>query len=67
MDTPLGRNGAALAAFGDIEAAFFGVDPFAANRDGVKLGESTFNPFLLIIETRYQLLLRLFDYYLGNA
>jgi hypothetical protein len=25
---------------------FFGVDPFAANNVGVKLGESTFNPFL---------------------
>jgi hypothetical protein len=45
---PFGRNGAALAAFGDMVLGFFGVDPFAANNVGVKLGESTFNPFLLI-------------------
>lgn len=45
---PLGRKGAALAAFGEMDVAFFdGVDPFAANRVGVKLGESTFSPFLL--------------------
>ena len=43
---PFGRNGAALAALGDMVLGFFGVDPFAANNVGVKLGESTFNPFL---------------------
>lgn len=43
---PFGRNGAALAALGEMVLGFFGVDPFAANNVGVKLGESTFNPFL---------------------
>lgn len=43
---PFGRNGAALAALGDMVLGFFGVDPFAANNVGVKLGESTFSPFL---------------------
>ena len=51
---PFGRNGAALAALGDMVLGFFGVDPFAANNVGVKLGESTFNPFLFNQETPCQ-------------
>lgn len=51
---PFGRNGAALAALGDMVLGLFGVDPFAANNVGVKLGESTFNPFLVGQETQCQ-------------
>lgn len=44
-----GWNGAALAAFGEIVVDFFGADvPFPDRRDGVKLGESTLNSFLLL-------------------
>lgn len=44
----LGRNGAALAAFGEIVVVFFAADePLADRCDGVKLGDSTFNRFLL--------------------
>lgn len=46
--TPLGRKGAAFAAFGDIEAVFF-AEPLRARVDGVKLGESTLRRFLLLI------------------
>ena len=47
-----GWKGAALAAFGDIAVDFFGADtPFPDSRDGVKLGESTLNRFLLSNET----------------
>jgi hypothetical protein len=43
-----GRNGAALAAFGDIAVDFLGADtPLPDSNDGVKLGESTLNRFLL--------------------
>ena len=44
-------NGAALAAFGEIEAGFF--PPVAASlgerKEGVKLGESTFKVFLRLL------------------
>lgn len=49
-ETVLGWNGAAFAAFGDIVADTFFVgvvDPFVDSREGVKLGESTLNRFLL--------------------
>lgn len=45
--SPLGRKGAALAALGDMEFAFFDDEPLALMTDGVKLGESTFSRFLL--------------------
>jgi hypothetical protein len=46
--TLLGRNGAALTALGDMDVVFLGAEePFAARSDGVKLGESTLNRFLL--------------------
>jgi hypothetical protein len=51
-DVARGWKGAALAAFGDIVVDFFGADtPFPDSRDGVKLGESTLNRFLLLNET----------------
>ena len=51
-DVVRGWKGAALAAFGDIAVDFFGADtPFPDSRDGVKLGESTLNRFLLSNET----------------
>ena len=42
-----GINGAALAAFGEMPAGFLTVafDPFGDKKEGVKLGESTFNVF----------------------
>lgn len=46
--TPLGKNGAALAAFGEMVAVFFNPDdPFNGVEEGVKLGESTLKRFLL--------------------
>lgn len=52
----LGWNGAALAALGDIVAAFFAVtdavvgeEPLEDSREGVKLGESTFSRLLLLL------------------
>lgn len=51
-DVVRGWKGAALAALGDIAVDFFGADtPFPDSRDGVKLGESTLNRFLLSNET----------------
>lgn len=48
-DDVLGRNGAAFAALGDMVVDFFGADaPLPESRDGVKLGESTLNRFLLL-------------------
>lgn len=47
--TLLGRNGAALTALGDIDVDVDILDedePLEATRDGVKLGDSTFNRFL---------------------
>ena len=48
----LGINGAALAAFGEMDGSFLGVvvagiagGPLGDKREGVKLGESTFNVF----------------------
>lgn len=43
-----GINGAALAAFGEIPAVFLVVAfvPLGDRKEGVKLGESTFNDFL---------------------
>ena len=47
---PLGINGAAPAALGDIAVSFFAiVAPFVAGDAGVKLGESTFRRFLAIL------------------
>lgn len=43
-----GWNGAAFAAFGEIGLDFFGPLPLPERRDGVKLGESTLNLFLLL-------------------
>ena len=44
----LGWKGAALAAFGEMVVDFFGVEvPLPDRREGVKLGESTLNRFLL--------------------
>lgn len=44
----LGWNGAALAAFGEMVVDFFGAEvPLPDKREGVKLGESTLNRFLL--------------------
>ena len=49
---PLGMNGAALAALGDMVAVFFpALDPLRGVPDGVKLGESTLNRFLLLLDT----------------
>ena len=51
-EIPLGWNGAALAALGDMVVDFFvGVvadDPLADSKEGVKLGDSTLNRFLLL-------------------
>lgn len=45
-ETPLGLNGAALAALGDSPLDLVGgLYPLTARDDGVKLGESTFNRF----------------------
>lgn len=45
----LGWKGAAFAAFGEMVVDFFGADaPLPASKDGVKLGESTLNRFLLL-------------------
>lgn len=46
---PFGRKGAALAAFGDmVVVAFFVAEvPLMGVAEGVKLGDSTFNRFLL--------------------
>lgn len=41
-----GWNGAALTALGEMAVDFFGA-PFPESDDGVKLGESTLNLFLL--------------------
>lgn len=47
-----GVKGAALAAFGEIEAGFFALllAPFGDRKDGVKLGESTLNDFLELLQ-----------------
>lgn len=43
-----GMNGAALAAFGEMPAAFLteAPAPLGVKKEGVKLGESTFRAFL---------------------
>lgn len=44
----LGMNGAALAALGEIPAGFLtgtAFEPLGDRKEGVKLGESTFNIF----------------------
>jgi hypothetical protein len=47
---PLGRKGAALTAFGEIVELFFGAPaPLSGSEEGVKLGESTFKCFLLLL------------------
>lgn len=44
-----GWNGAAFAAFGEMGLDFLGPEvPLPERRDGVKLGESTLNRFLLL-------------------
>lgn len=44
-----GWNGAAFAAFGEMGLDFLGAEvPLPDRRDGVKLGESTLNRFLLL-------------------
>ena len=43
-----GWNGAAFAAFGEIGLDFLGPVPLPERSDGVKLGESTLNRFLLL-------------------
>jgi hypothetical protein len=43
-----GWNGAAFAAFGEMGFDFLGAVPLPDKRDGVKLGESTLNRFLLL-------------------
>lgn len=47
----LGWKGAALAAFGEIVLVDFFApdDPLTANEEGVKLGDSTLNRFLLLL------------------
>lgn len=47
---PLGRNGAALAAFGEmvVVAVGFLAPPEPFRSEGVKLGESTLSRFLLL-------------------
>ena len=47
----LGLKGAALAAFGERPGGFEG--PLTARDEGVKLGESTFN-FFLVLETQHE-------------
>ena len=48
----LGRNGAALAALGEIAGGFLPlVASFADKKEGVKLGESTFNDFFKLTGT----------------
>jgi len=47
--TLLGRKGAALAALGEIVVVFFDDVSLVERSDGVKLGESTFSPFLLLL------------------
>ena len=44
---PLGRNGAAFAAFGEIVVFFPLTVPFKGVPEGVKLGDSTLSRFLL--------------------
>ena len=47
---PFGRKGAALAALGDMVVVvvfFAAVEPLIGVAEGVKLGDSTFNRFLL--------------------
>ena len=44
-------NGAALAAFGDIEGAFRA--SLGVRNEGVKLGESTLKVFFMLLQTRY--------------
>ena len=46
----LGRNGAALAALGDIAAGFLPVlASFGVRKEGVKLGESTLKVFFVML------------------
>ena len=47
----MGINGAAFAAFGDIDGAFLA--SFGARKEGVKLGESTLNVFFMLLESCY--------------
>lgn len=48
-DATLGWNGAALAALGEMVVDFLETDvPLPDKSDGVKLGESTLNRFLLL-------------------
>lgn len=44
-------NGAAFAAFGDIDGAFR--VSFGLRKEGVKLGESTLNVFFMLLQSCY--------------
>jgi hypothetical protein len=46
-ETDLGMNGAAFAAFGDIDGAFR--VSFGLRKEGVKLGESTLKVFFMLL------------------
>lgn len=47
----MGINGAAFAAFGDIDGAFLA--SFGARKEGVKLGESTLKVFFMLLKSCY--------------
>ena len=53
LEIDLGMKGAALAAFGDIEGAFFA--SFGVRKEGVKLGESTLNVFFMLLKFRHKM------------
>lgn len=50
-ETDLGMNGAAFAAFGDIDGAF--LVSLGVRKEGVKLGESTLNVFFMLLPSCY--------------
>lgn len=52
-DAARGWNGAALAALGEM-MDFFGAEPLPDKSEGVKLGESTLNRFLLLFRVLRQ-------------
>jgi hypothetical protein len=46
-------NGAAFAAFGDIDGAF--LVSLGVRKEGVKLGESTLNVFFMLLQFCYNI------------
>lgn len=46
-------NGAAFAAFGDIDGAF--LVSLGVRKEGVKLGESTLNVFFMVLQSCYNM------------